>query len=193
MICPNCGKELADAYKFCTACGAKLEEEVYEPEDEVTSRSESVQNFLSSFDSFDYENEETVILDYLEEPADDDAGDYAEEDSYDTFENEETVILQDFAKHEEFTEDEEAIATEEPEGEVDEAERFMHEYTTELRMEEAPDYEFEGRVPVHKAPPSQYEQDTAYINHLRALKQLMDDGIITEDEFIRKKQQILGI
>ena len=36
-------------------------------------------------------------------------------------------------------------------------------------------------------------QDTAYIDHLRKLKGLLDDGIITEEEFVQKKKQILGI
>ena len=186
MICPNCGKELKEEFKFCTICGARLNEMFNTVENENTDRSEPVQNFL---DSFDYEDEGTY--DTFE---------------YDTFENEKTVILQDFEKQEDFIEDEETVVAEEPESEVEETlteeepesengetERMMHKYTTELRMEDAPDYRFEGRVPVHKAAPTQYEQDTAYINHLRALKQLLDDGIITEDEFVRKKQQILGI
>lgn len=189
MICPNCGRELKDSFKFCTGCGAKLDEysddysneyeEYYDGEaDEVTSRSEPVQNFL---DSFDYENEETMIL----------GGQDDVEDDYDNFENEETVILQDFEKQTDIDEDE---ALHEVEGLKQRLEELLgHEHTTEIRLEDAPDYDFEGAVPVYKAPPSQYEQDTAYINHLRALKQLMDDGIITEDEFIRKKQQILGI
>lgn len=164
MICPNCGRELKESFKFCTGCGARLDELIVQAEDEITERSAPVQNFL---DSFDYENEETVILDYIDESEDTLTGDYSEEDSYisekdvyDSFENEETVIIQDY------------------EDNIEEA---------------APDYEFKEKVPVYKAPPSQYEQDTAYIDHLRALKQLMDDGIITEDEFVRKKQQILGI
>ena len=46
------------------------------------------------------------------------------------------------------------------------------------------------RVPVFKEE-SPLAKETVYIGHLRALKQLWDDGIITEEEFKRKKAQIL--
>ena len=56
---------------------------------------------------------------------------------------------------------------------------------------DVPNYEF--GVPVYKEPPSYMEKELAYIDQLRALKQLMDDGIITEYEFTTKKKQILGL
>lgn len=112
----------------------------------------------------DYENEETVILD--------------------DFEDEKTVILQD-------PEDEKTSIIDDFENEEtvileDESSRY-------LDREDIPDFDYRGNVPVFKEDVSGTFHDTAYIDHLRALKQLLDDGIITEDEFTRKKQQILGI
>lgn len=112
----------------------------------------------------DYENEETVILDDFE-----DEKTVILQDS----ENEKTSVIDDF-------ENEETVILEE------ESSRY-------LDREDIPDFDYRGNVPVFKEDVSGTFHDTAYIDHLRALKQLLDDGIITEDEFTRKKQQILGI
>ena len=205
MICQNCGKDNKDTAKFCVACGTKLELEErittdyiekeatvvlkdydsYKEDFESFFKNESDGNFDNRFNEIlesDFENEETVILqdnsDYEQEEVTQDLSD---------FENEETVILQDNADYEVPFEDEHTVVLDgllRSNSEVAESE-------IQADMPEVPKFQFEADI--YKAPPTQFELDTAYINHLRALKQLMDDGIITEDEFTRKKKQILGI
>ena len=43
-------------------------------------------------------------------------------------------------------------------------------------------------VTIRKPPPTQQDK----INQLRQLKQLLDEGVLTEDEFNRQKAEILG-
>ena len=108
-------------------------------------------------DSCAFENEETMIL-----------GGEAE-----TFDNEETVVIDDVSG---FENEETMILggkTEEP--------------------PKAPDFRFEGEVPVYRDPQNDVESETAYIDHLRRLKGLLDDGIINEREYEQKKEQILRL
>lgn len=171
MECPNCGKENKDTAKFCTGCGTSLtaaelnrdEVTFIDPEDEKTVILQDFEDDKTTI-LHDYENEETVVLN--------------------DFENEETEILRDF-------EDEKTTIIDDFENE--ETVILEDERGISLSKEDIPDFDYRGAVPVFKEDVSGTFHDTAYIDHLRALKQLLDDGIITEDEFTRKKQQILGI
>jgi hypothetical protein len=209
MICSNCGKDNKDTAKFCVACGTKLEVEAAETaeyfEKEATvvlkdydSYKEGFENhfenvsegsFDNQFDRIlesDFENEETVILQDFNDYDDSPKAEEPAQDLYD-FENEKTVILQDNTDYDPPFEDEHTVVLDG----LLRSKAHADESDSQTDVPEVPDFHYEAEV--YKAPPTQFEQDTAYINHLRALKQLMDDGIITEEEFTRKKQQILGI
>ena len=154
-------------------------------------------------DDYDFENEDTIEL--------------HDEDDFDCFENEETMILQESSGFEneetmilqessDFENEETMILQESSDFEneetviLNESSDFENEETVILGDDdaraEAPSAEdplagFEPpRVPVFKEE-SPLAKETVYIGHIRALKQLWDDGIITEAEFKRKKEQIL--
>ena len=57
----------------------------------------------------------------------------------------------------------------------------------------APDFKFGKEVPVYRDPQNDVESETAYIDHLRRLKGLLDDGIINEREYEQKKKIIMGL
>ena len=120
-------------------------------------------------DEEDFENEKTVILD--------------DEDTLnDAFENEKTVILDDTDDYVDDFENEKTVILEDPDGPGDRA-------RTEETPPAVPSFDYRTVYREHRT----IDDETAYIEHLRKLKGLLDDGIITEDEFTRKKQQILGI
>ena len=57
-----------------------------------------------------------------------------------------------------------------------------------------PSFDFRGHVPVYKENSGpQADSEISYIRELRGLKGLLDDGIITQEEFELKKKYILGI
>ncbi len=165
----------------------RISEDIYRFENEDTLHPEETDSFADVF-----ENEETVILE--------------EADSYtDSFENEETVILEETDSYTGDFEDEETASPEEPEGCID---GFENEETVIISDDAVQLYHQDVQVPpAREVPPAapafdyrtvykEYrtgDAETAYIDHLRRLKGLLDDGIITEDEFTRKKQQILGL
>lgn len=116
-----------------------------------------------------FENEETVVLD--------------DEDTIeDSFENEKTVIIKDEDVFIDDFENEETMVIRE--GSVSE-EISVPDSTPPA----APAFDYRTVYKEYRTA----DDETAYIDHLRKLKGLLDDGIITEDEFTRKKQQILGL
>ena len=181
MKCPNCGSDNKEGYRFCSKCGTKLEEIIQKSEDDFNAEMLRISESVSTFDggkesADDFENEETVILDDNKE--------------YVVFENEETVILDESDNGIDDFENEETVIIDE--GKV--YEDFENEETVILdgsinTTPAAPTFDYRT---VYKEYRTDYE-DTAYIDHLRRLKELLDDGIITEDEFKRKKEQILGL
>ena len=163
MKCPNCAKDNHDTAKFCTGCGNPLSSVGMDLIEEYSADPEDERTAIIR----DFEDEKTEIM------YDSDRFESEETVIIDDFENEETVILHDF--------------------ENDATVLLDDHDSSSLMKEDIPDFDYRGDVPVFKEDVSGTFHDTAYIDHLRALKQLLDDGIITEDEFTRKKQQILGI
>ena len=169
-------------------------EEQPEPEVEEQSEAELAPEPApaAAFDAF--EKEETVIL--------------GDEPVADAFEKEETVMLGDEPAVEkaetvvlqdmnEFENEETVVLGGDDATSAPRAAAPAHTPTPapafgeskELHDYDAPDY---YKIPVYKEE-SRYAKEIEYINHLRALKQLLDDGIITEGEFTRKKRDILGL
>lgn len=167
MICPNCGKDNNDSYRFCAKCGTKLERREFYDLSEMDDM---------DFDSF--ENEETMVLDDIAAFENDET---VILDDIKAFENDETVMLDDIRA---FENDETVM--------LDDAGAFDNDETVILDEKPAPDFHFRSVYREEQAPLRPVD-DMAYIEHLRRLKELLDDGIITEDEFTRKKEQILGI
>lgn len=104
------------------------------------------------------------------------------------FENEETAVIDTMPGVSDFENEETVLLG---------AEEFREEGTLDTRGEveeppKAPDFSYKGEVPVYRDPQNDVEPDTGYIDHLRRLKGLLDDGIINEFEYEQKKQQILG-
>ena len=138
----------------------------------------------------DFENEETMILDdqqgsaapTFEQPVED-VQPYempaAEAQDFDmqAFEDEETMIL----------DDQQSAAAPVVEQPTNEAPSTVEE------PPKAPNFSYAGEIPVYRDPQNDVEPDTAYIDHLRRLKGLLDDGIINEREYEQKKEQILGL
>lgn len=193
MICPNCGKDNSDTYRFCIGCGTSLESVKAGSSSQSGSASPagSKEQLLEEL----FENEKTVILDDT---------DFLERDEtvilkdMDTFEKEETVILNDmdpFEKEETVILDDMDPFKKEETMILDDYDSFEDEKTVILSESKPADFRYSNPdpVPVYKEDFRGQNQDMAYIEHLRALKGLLDDGIITEDEFTRKKKQILGI
>ena len=218
MICQNCGHNNKDGYIFCSKCGTKLQPSQEDKKkafsDEMRRVSESVDRFGSEQTTQlevneemeneetiilndsgiidDFENDETVILD--EEPG-----------VIDAFENDETVILNDSQNDISGFENDETVILDEDDGVTNDFEneetvildnnnRFENENTVIMQDRDTPPTAptFDYRT-VYKEYRTDENAETAYIDHLRRLKELLDDGIITEDEFTRKKQQILGL
>lgn len=138
----------------------------------------------------DFENEETMIIDdqqgsaapTFEQPVED-VQPYempaAEAQDFDmqAFEDEETMIL----------DDQQSAAAPVVEQPTNEAPSTVEE------PPKAPNFSYAGEIPVYRDPQNDVEPDTAYIDHLRRLKGLLDDGIINEREYEQKKEQILGL
>lgn len=137
-------------------------------------------------DEEDFENEETMILQ--------DAGGFENEETVilqesSDFENEETMILQDGGDFE----NEETMVLQDISDFENEETVILGDGDAKVESNTVADLldDFEPpKVPVFKEE-SPLAKETVYIGHLRALKQLWDDGIITEAEFLRKKEQIL--
>ena len=184
MICSKCGKNNKENSKFCAGCGVRLSvpdpvestARYVDPEDEKTMLMPDTENEKTEimYDMDAFENEETVILDDTENAFENEET-VILDDTERVFENEKTVLLNDF-------ENEETVILDDVSGQ-----------SHDSIKEDVPNFDYYGNVPVFKEDVSGTYHDTAYIDHLRALKQLWDDGVITEDEFTRKKQQILGI
>ena len=210
MICPKCGKDNKDVYRFCVMCGTKLEmpperPEAYSmpPEDNMVKELDlngfENEETMDLDDKAAFENDETVMLDDFTAFENDET---VMLDDFTAFENDETVILDDV---EAFENDETVILDDVAAFENDETvmlvddRAFENDETVILDEQEAPSFHFRSiykeepapPAPAYTAPPA--KDDMAYIEHLRRLKELLDDGIITEDEFRRKKAQILGI
>ena len=196
MICPKCGKDNKDVYRFCVMCGTKLE---MPPERPEAYSMPPEDNMVKELDLNGFENEETMDLDDKAAFENDET---VMLDDFTAFENDETVILDDVAA---FENDETVILDDVAAFENDETvmlvddKAFENDETVILDEQEAPSFHFRSiykeepapPAPAYTAPPA--KDDMAYIEHLRRLKELLDDGIITEDEFKRKKAQILGI
>lgn len=210
MVCQNCGSVNKEGNKFCFRCGAELrtgrQTGKYDFSNEMFKMSASVKPFesektVSPDELEDFENDETVILD---DEHTDDVPDFENDetvilcdetpDDVPDFENDETVILCDEMPNDvpDFENDETVILDDEP---ADDVSDFENDETVILCNEletppPAPSFNYRT---VYKEYRTSAAEETAYIDHLRRLKELLDDGIITEDEFTRKKQQILGI
>ena len=194
MNCPNCGYENGD-FTFCVKCGTKL---VYEdnfenenaimPDDELSFESEKtivVDNKLS------FESEKTVLLDdklSFEREQTDMLNDEKEE------ENEEATVIMDSVESEEAEEVLDSDESEEAEEVLDSDEsEEAEEVLSSDENKDVPLFEHREDDIVHKPDFQEYYREMAYIEHLRGLKGLLDDGIITEEEFNLKKKQLLGI
>ena len=190
MICSNCGNNNTEGYKFCTKCGAKLE--VKEPSVELEFENDET---VILDDTMAFENDETVILDDISVFENDET---VILDDITAFENDEIVILDDISS---FENDETVILDNSPDpikeieddGTVilnDDKNGGSGKAETSSAIPKAPVFDYR---PVYKENGSCGSNDTGYIDHLRALKGLLDDGIITEEEFTHKKKQILGL
>lgn len=160
--------------------------------DETVILSESKNDFS------DFENEETVILDQNPGITDDFENDETvtlSESGTDIsdFENDETVILNDSGTDiSDFENDETVILDDKKTMVIDDGDVKTKDHSKNKKEapSTAPTFDYRS---VYKEYRTSDSEETAYIDHLRRLKELLDDGIITEDEFTRKKQQILGI
>ena len=110
-----------------------------------------------------FENEKTMDLDDVRAFENEETMDL---DDVRAFENDETVMLDDITA---FENDETVI--------LDDIKALEDDETVMMDDDTAPTA----------------KEDTTYVEHLRRLSELLDDGIITEEEFRRKKEQILGI
>lgn len=185
--CLACGAENKDKNKYCNKCGTKFPIETVIPEvspfaaaEPVQAKPETIINGYAfddepdsivreeavntqDFDMQAFENEETAIIDTASSAS-----------SMSDFENEETMIIDDQQGPGPQTFEQPAPdAHEEP--------------------PKAPNFSYAGEIPVYRDPQNDVEPDTAYIDHLRRLKGLLDDGIINEREYEQKKEQILGL
>ena len=185
--CLACGAENKDKNKYCNKCGTKFPIETVIPEvspfaaaEPVQAKPETIINGYAfddepdsivreeavntqDFDMQAFENEETAIIDTVSSAS-----------SMSDFENEETMIIDDQQGPGPQTFEQPAPdAHEEP--------------------PKAPNFSYAGEIPVYRDPQNDVEPDTAYIDHLRRLKGLLDDGIINEREYEQKKEQILGL
>ena len=190
MICSNCGNNNTEGYKFCTKCGTKLE--VKETRADLAFENDET---VILDDTMAFENDETVILDDISAFENDET---VILDNVTDFENDETVILDDISS---FENDETVILDNgsdpikevEDDGTVmlnDEKNGGSGKAETSSAIPKALVFDYR---PVYKENGSCGSNDTGYIDHLRALKGLLDDGIITEEEFTQKKKQILGL
>ena len=185
--CLACGAENKDKNKYCNKCGTKfpietviLEVSPFTAAEPVQAKPETIINGYAfddepdsivreeavntqDFDMQAFENEETAIIDTASSAS-----------SMSDFENEETMIIDDQQGPGPQTFEQPAPdAHEEP--------------------PKAPNFSYAGEIPVYRDPQNDVEPDTAYIDHLRRLKGLLDDGIINEREYEQKKEQILGL
>ena len=107
------------------------------------------------------------------------------------FENEETAIIDTASSVSDF-ENEETMIIDDQQGP---SSQTFEQPASGVQEEppKAPNFSYAGEIPVYRDPQNDVEPDTAYIDHLRRLKGLLDDGIINEREYEQKKEQILGL
>ena len=142
----------------------------------------------------DFENEETMILDDQQGPSSQTFEQPAPEvQAFDmqAFENEETAIIDTASSVSDF-ENEETMIIDDQQGP---SSQTFEQPASGVQEEppKAPNFSYAGEIPVYRDPQNDVEPDTAYIDHLRRLKGLLDDGIINEREYEQKKEQILGL
>ncbi len=185
----KCGKNNKDSSRFCARCGASLE--LSAPAEEkpaVNTEAAAFENEKTEIfrDMEMFENEETMILD--------DSG------TYSGFENEETVILDDESALSEETYDERTVPGQDMEVFENEETVILDDvkspYAGGNEKTDIPSFDYRGHVPVYKESADSdpvSDGEIPYIRELRGLKGLLDDGIITQEEFELKKKFILGI
>ena len=145
----------------------------------------------------DFENEETMILDDQQGPGPQTFEQPAPEvQAFDmqAFENEETAIIDTASSASSMSdfENEETMIIDDQQGP---GPQTFEQPAPDAHEEppKAPNFSYAGEIPVYRDPQNDVEPDTAYIDHLRRLKGLLDDGIINEREYEQKKEQILGL
>lgn len=182
--CLACGAENKDKNKYCNKCGTKFPIETVIPEVSPFAAAEPVQA-----------KPETIINGYA---FDDEPDSIVREEAVNTqdfdmqaFENEETAIIDTASSVSDF-ENEETMIIDDQQGP---SSQTFEQPASGVQEEppKAPNFSYAGEIPVYRDPQNDVEPDTAYIDHLRRLKGLLDDGIINEREYEQKKEQILGL